>query len=35
MTNTLYDITDLIIPEENISFFNEEETIEFNEIIQN
>ena len=28
MTNTLYDITDLIIPEENISFFNEEETIE-------
>lgn len=26
--NTLLDITDLIIPEENISFFDEEETIE-------
>ena len=28
MTNTLFDITDLIVPEENIYFFNEEETIE-------
>lgn len=26
--NTLFDITDLIVPEENISFFDEEETIE-------
>ena len=28
MTNTLYDITDLIIVDENVSFFNEEEHIE-------
>ena len=28
MTNTLYDITDLIVVEENIFFFNEEEHIE-------
>ena len=28
MTNTLYDITDLIVVDENTSFFNEEENIE-------